>query len=896
MEEERKSPDMLLKAIKKDPKSRHGGDLKIFFGYAAGVGKTYTMLKAAHELKEQGVDVVVGYVEPHGRKGTEALLKGLPQIPPYTKKYNGLNLIEFDVDAAIARKPELVLVDEIAHTNVEGSRNKKRYQDIKELLKAGIDVYTTVNVQHIESLYDIVAGITGISVRERIPDTVFDGALQVELVDIEPQELIERLKSGKIYRETQAKKALENFFTVDNLTALREIALRRCADQIKRTVGIAKATESGSGFTDEHILACISPSVSNQKIVRTAARMAQAFQGAFTALYVKPSDFDMMSDKDLEQLHENMKLAEQLGATLETTYGDDEALQIAEFSRISGVSKVVLGRSNAGHRRIFGRKNLTERLTIYAPNLDTYIIPTNSKTTNYAERNNRHEKLTALDTIKTILIIALSTGIGFAFDMLNFSPINIIMVYILGILITAVVTNMRLYSVISSVACVLTFNFFFTVPRFTFNAYESGYPTTFIVMLIVALITSNLALRIKSQARDSAQLAYRNKVMFDTNQALQKADGEKEIVSVTASQLNRLLGRSIVFYSAKEDSLDEPVFFGVKDCDDKERYTTINEMAVASWVFKNNKRAGATTDTLASAKCLYYSIRIENSVYGVIGVVIGKEPLEVIENSILLAIIGECAMALENEKTAMEKEKVAVLAKNEQLRANLLRSISHDLRTPLTSISGNAAVLMSNYEAVSAEKRRLLLTDIYDDSLWLINLVENLLSVTRIEEGSMQLKTKPELIDEVIEEAIRHIGRKSAEHNIKINTMEDFVFAKMDVRLILQVIINILDNAIKYTPKGSEITVTPFVEGKWLNVEIADNGPGISGDAKPHIFEMFYTAETKVADSRRSMGLGLALCKSIVNAHGGEIFVYDNKPTGTVFKFTLPVEEVELYE
>lgn len=897
MEDRRSDPDELLKAIQSEEASSKSGQLKIFFGYAAGVGKTYAMLKAAHAAKRRGVDVVVGYIEPHSRPQTAELLQGLELIPTRTVLYNGIELKEFDVDVALRRHPQLILVDELAHTNAEGNHSKKRYQDVEELLRAGIDVYTTVNVQHIESLNDMVASITGVTVRERIPDSVFDEATQVELVDIEPPELIERLNEGKIYKEVQAQRALSNFFSVENLTALREIALRRCADRVNRMAESAKAQNNSDYYTDEHILVCLSSSPTNPKIIRTAARLAQAFHAQFTALFVETSDFKSMSNENAARLRENIHLAQQLGASVETTYGDDVALQIAEYARISGVSKIVLGRYNAVRSRFLAKQTLTEKLTAYAPKLDIYIIP-DKPVKGYRPQKtaNAKDHFSPQDFFYSLGILAAATGIGFLFYHFGFSEANIITVYILGVLLTAVTTSARVYSLVSALTSVLVFNFFFTVPRFSLSAYDPGYPVTFLVMFLAALITGNLAMRIKKQARQSVQAAYRTKVMFDTNQELQKADGKEEIISVTAKQLVRLLERSVLFYTKNGVALSEPIFFSNSDLDDASPFITGNEKAVAAWAFQNNKRAGATTDTLSSAKCLYLAVRIENRVYGVVGVAMDKGALEPFENSVLLSILGECAMALENEQTAREKEQAAILAKNEQLRANLLRAISHDLRTPLTSISGNAGVLLANAGDITPEKKKQLYTDIYDDSMWLINLVENLLAVTRIEDGTMTLRLKPELMDDVIAEALRHINRKKAEHHITVAQSNELALAKMDARLIVQVVINIVDNAIKYTPPGSEIKVTTYVKNKQVITEIADNGPGIPDEAKPRIFDMFYTANAKIADSRRSMGLGLALCKSIITAHGGVITVGDNSPAGTVFRFTLPVEEVKLHE
>lgn len=898
MEPARGNPEQLLQAVKREEYEKDRGHLKIFFGYAAGVGKTYAMLKAAHAAKQRGIDVVAGYVEPHARPQTMELLQGLECIPPLQMDYHGIMLKEFDIDGVIRRHPALVLVDELAHTNGAGCRHAKRYQDVEELLKAGIDVYTTVNVQHIESLNDMVAAVTGIMVQERIPDSVFDQASQVELVDIEPQELMERMGNGFVYRDDQARQAVENFFTIENLIALREIALRRCADRVNQLSEDARIKMGGDYHTDEHILVCLSSAPSNGKIIRTAARMAKAFHSTFTALYVETPDFTVMEERDKKRLRVNMRLAEQLGARIETVYGQDVPFQIAEFARLSGVSKIVIGRSTAARRSFLGKPSLTERLIAQAPNLDIHIIP-DSAAGAYQSKKMKGQKLFVFnpkDALKSLLLLFSATGIGVLFWHLGLSEANIVMIYILGVLITSIITTHQVYSLAASVISVFVFNFFFTEPRFTLIAYDKDYPITFIVMFVSAFLTGSLAVRLKEQARQSARAAYRTKILFDTSQLLEQVRDREGIIRVTAGQLIKLLNRDLIVYLSEKGELLSPEYFSAGSGEMQERYDSDHEKAVAAWVLKNNKHAGATTDTLSDAKCLYLSIRMNEHVYGVVGIVVGARPIDAFENSILLSMLGECALALENEKNAKEKEEAAVLAQKEQLRANLLRSISHDLRTPLTSISGNASNLLSNGDRFDEDTKRQLYGDIYDDSMWLINLVENLLSVTRLEEGRMNLHTSAELMDEVIAEALHHVGRKKEEHRITVNVSEELILVKVDARLVVQVIINIVENAIKYTQKDSEIHIATEKKGGQVVVRISDNGPGIPDDVKEHVFDMFYSGANQVADSRRSLGLGLSLCKSIIHAHGGEITVSDHKPQGTVFTFTLPAGEVTLHE
>ena len=897
MELPRKNPDQLLRAIRKEESGEGYGKLKIFFGYAAGMGKTYAMLEAAHQAKQRGIDVVAGYIEPHARPQTSALVEGLERLPVKEIPYGGIVVREFDIDGSLKRNPQLILVDELAHTNAEGSRHTKRYQDVQELLKAGINVYTTVNVQHLESLNDTVASITGVLVRERIPDDVFDRADQVELVDIEPKELLDRMAAGNIYREAQARRAAANFFTVENLTALREIALRRCADRVNLLTESARIQSQGDYHTDEHILVCLSSSPSNPRIIRTAARMASAFRGEFTALYVETPNASALDGEDRKRLRENMRLAQQLGATIETCHGEDIACQIAEYARLSGVSKIVMGRSAATRKGIFSKPTLTERLIANAPNLDIHIIPDASVNGNYRPKKPREPvSVSAQDVLKSLTVLAAATLLSRLFDALGFAESNVIAVYIFGVLVISTVTTNRICSLASSVVSVLMFNFFFTDPRLTLQFFDHGYLVTFAIMFMVAFLSGSLAVRLKDNARQSAHAAFRTKILLETDQLLQKENDAQKILSVTAGQVTKLLKRDLVVYSAEGKELSAPAVYRAQGSGE-ENLTSENEQAVAVWVLRNNKHAGATTDTLSSARCLYLAIRVNNRVYGVVGIHIGDgQPLDAFENSVLLSILGECALALENSKNAREKEEAAVMAKNEQLRANLLRAISHDLRTPLASISGNASNLLANDQKMDASERTQAFTDIYDDALWLINLVENLLAVTKIEEGKVNLNQSAELMDDVIAEALRHVNRRRQHHIIKVSSSQDLIMAKIDTRLIVQVLINLVDNAIKYTPDGSLIEIHTELRNKWVCVSVSDNGPGIPDDQKPRVFDMFYCGANQVVDSRRSLGLGLPLCKSIVNAHGGRISVTDNVPQGTVFSFTLPAGEVEINE
>lgn len=643
----------------------------------------------------------------------------------------------------------------------------------------------------------------------------------------------------------------------------------------------------------EHILVCLSASPSNANIILTAKKMATAFQGNFTALYVQTPASSKMNEEDKNRLKSNMKLAEQLGADISTVYGEDISFQISEYARISKVTKIVMGRSNIKRSHIWSKPSLSERLIEAVPNLEIHIIPDAALATRYIEK--KKDFLHGLiPTVKDIVIMALimvvATIIGTCFQILGFTEANIITVYILAVLLVSLFAKSYICSVISSLAGVLLFNFFFTKPRLTFHAYEQGYPFTFMIMLAASLITGTLAGKLKNHAKQSAQAAFRTQVLLDTNQLLHKVSDENDIISTVASQLTKLLNRDVVIYIENNEKISKGQMFSASGTN-VSTLSAFKEFEIAEWVFHNRKRAGAGTNTFRDAKNMYLAIRINQSVYGVVGIAINNVPLDSFENSIILSIVGECALAIENSRNAKAKEDANILAQKEQLRANLLRAISHDLRTPLTSISGNASNLISNSIMLDDDTRIQMYHDIYNDSQWLISLVENLLSITRLEDGRLQFNITVELISDVIEEALKHLNPRSVEHTIKVVNSEELLLAKMDVKLILQVIINIVDNAIKYTQDGSVIEIRTEKKNQKIVVSISDNGEGIPDEMKSKVFEMFFTGTNDIVDSRRSLGLGLPLCKSIVNAHGGELILTDNTPHGCIFSFTLPLEE-----
>ena len=661
-EYERPDSSQLLRRLQfeeeeKLKKSR--GKLKIFLGYAAGSGKTYAMLKAAHEAKKHHIDVVAGYVEPHARPDTQALVKGLETIAPMEIAYKGVKLREFDLDAALKRNPRLILVDELAHTNVKGCRNEKRYQDVKELLRAGIDVYTTMNIQHLESLNDIVGNVTHIEVRERVPDKVFDHADQVEVIDIEPEELIERMKEGKIYGPLQAERALENFFRREKLVALREITLRRTADRVNR---IAEEERNALGemdyHTGEHVLVCISPSPSNAKVIRTASRLAYAFHASFTGIYVETPKMQEADEKTKAAVKNHMDLARALGADIVTVYGTDIAYQIVEYAIVGNISKIVMGRSRK--QWMFGksRSEVLEQLTYRAPNIDVYIIPDMKHTKEYREKGKSSEKKeesgkkVLLELGEITAIMALSTMAAYIFQWFRLSEANLIMVYMVGVLLSSYVADNKIYALYSALLSMLSFNFFFTEPYFSLKAYDKGSPVTFAMLFAVGFFMASMTRQLKAQTRESAKKAYRTEILLENSRKLRRCRTREEVWKQVAAQVEKLLNLSIIIYPVdKKGNLEEPMLFPRKGMGLPELKENINgkERAVAQWAASNRHRAGTCTHTLPDANAMYLPVQSTEDVKGVMGILLEeRRPVNDFEYGLLIAMLNETGVKLQD--------------------------------------------------------------------------------------------------------------------------------------------------------------------------------------------------------------------------------------------------------
>lgn len=898
-DEKRPDPDLLLKSIKTDEKTKIG-KLKIFLGYAAGVGKTYAMLDEAKGQIKSGVDVIVGYVEPHTRPETLQLLAGLPAIEPITVQYKNIQLKEFDLETALKRKPDLILVDELAHTNADGLRNKKRYQDVEELLNAGIDVYTTVNVQHIESLNDIVEEITKIPVQETIPDRIFNHAELVKLIDITPEELLKRFEEGKIYRPERANTAMQNFFTKENLRLLREIVLRKVAERISHD-NLNEYSRTDKAL-NQRFLVCIGPSPSSAKCIRWTARTADAFHAPWTVLYVETPVGLSFTEEQHNNIRNHLDLAARLGAQIVTLSGYDIAASVAEYARLSGITNIVIGKSRRKKtlRNLFVM-DLEDKLLSQLSDTEIYIIPDHETVKSYKAQRQFHWSNNLFfswgDTLKSFGLLIAATLLSLFLRNFDIGNQNIIMIYILSVLIISRLTAGYTYGVVSSILSVLTFNFLFVEPYYTFTAIQAGYPITFVIMLLVALFTSALMVRIKAQARLAVSRERKTEVLYEINKKLLVTRGLKNIIELTNDYIINLYDRSVIFYPEDPFYGNPGVMKQVLSDNGSSFLQTPDEQAVAHWVFVNKKRAGAGTDTLMGAGAFYMPILSQGNVLGVLGISCVNEIKLNHDNRAFLRMIASLvAMALERQNLSDEQRQIMIESEKESMRSNLLRAISHDLRTPLTAISGASSAILENKKTMNEQTHDKLLTDIRQDSQWLIRMVENLLSVTRISEENANVTKAPEAVEEIVSESVSRVRSRYDGCNITVKVPDDLLLVPMDATLIEQVIINLLENAIKHSQQSSLIELTVKKSEDSAVFEVSDNGEGIEAQEFPTLFEGYSSGKNKSSDSSRGMGIGLSICRSIIKAHNGKIEAKNKTGGGAVFRFILPLDGRNLNE
>jgi two-component system sensor histidine kinase KdpD len=887
MNDKRPDPDKLLNRVQMEAALEKRGKLKIFFGASPGVGKTYAMLEAARAKKAEGLDVVVGLLETHGRKETAALLEGLEVIPPQELEYRGTALKEFDIDTALKRKPGILLVDELAHTNAPGARHLKRWQDVQELLDLGVNVYSTLNVQHLESLNGIVAQITGVTVRETLPDKVLEEADEVELIDLPPDDLLKRLQEGKVYAPEAAQRAGQNFFRKGNLTALREMALRTTADRVNDQVQDYRKTMAitQTWANTDRLLVCVSPSPSSANLVRAAHRMAKSLRADWIALYVEvPS---RSGEEARANAIQHLRLAEQLGAETATLTGADFAEEVMDYAKERNVTKIFIGKPPRYSWRSFLSPSPVDRLLRASGDIDVYA--TRGETQDLRERSRTGPKGSARMEFDlkgygyALLGVAISTTLAWLlFPKVDLA--NLIMVYLLGILAVSYRQGLG-PSTVASFLSVLAFDFFFVPPRFTFAVADAQYIFMFFVMLLVGLSISNLTVRVRAQARLSRLRERRTAALYALSRELAGTWGTSELLDIAVKHISEVFESSVIAFLP-----DETGRLKVQ-CGEAGAFDlTPKEMGVAHWAYDLGQAAGRGTDTLPGTNALYLPLMASGAPVGALGVKPqNPERLFIPEQLHLLeAFAHQTALAVSADKLLQKQQQTQMEVESEKLRSSLLSSVSHDLRTPLAAITGSISSLLSNGEALPAHVRKDLLENVYDESERLERLVNNLLEMTKLESGSIKPNKELNHPGEVIGSALARLDKKAADRKLTTHIPSDLPLVPMDSLLIEQVLVNLVDNALKYTPKDSPVEISARVQDGFLEVEVADRGPGLPEADLPRLFEKFYRGPEQGRTS--GAGLGLSICKGFVQIHGGLIEAKNRPGGGAFFRFQLPLE------
>ena len=882
MSETRQDPDELLAKIRREKDRASRGRLKIFFGASAGIGKTYAMLSAAHELRSQSVDVVVGIAETHGRKDTAALLEGLEVLPSREVDHRGSRLAEFDLDAALARHPAIILVDELAHNNAAGSRHPKRWQDIEELLDAGIGVYTTVNVQHLESLNDVISGITGVKVWETVPDSVFDKADEVTVVDLPPDELLQRLRQGKVYMPAQAERAIQNFFRKGNLIALRELALRRTADRVDDQMLVYRQDQAiGTVWqTRESLVACIGPGPGTEKLVRSAARLAKQLGVQWHAVYVETPQLQQLPSAQRERILRVLALAQQLGAQTATLTGQSPAEQIVAYARGRNFARVVIG-ADAHFRWPFA-KSFSERLTALGPDLEIVQVVLAAGKTPPRARVAEEDNKTAIRYAPYIWAVAIcSLATVGALPLAPYLDLaNIVMLFLLAVVLVAVRFG-RGPAVLAAFLNVAAFDFFFVPPRFTLAISDAQYLIVFGVMLAVALIIGHLTAGLRYQARVAGHREARARALYELARELSGVLMQEQVLEISDKHIEASFhAKAVILLPDENDHLHEPPA-------GKAAESPVVDLAVAQWVYDNGKPAGFGTDTLPGSRIHYAPLPAPMRTRGVLAVEPEMARLLLIpeQRRLLETFAALIAIALERVHYVVVAQGALVRIESERLRNSILSALSHDLRTPLTAMLGLAESLALTKPALSGPQLETA-NAMRDEALRMNALVNNLLDMAKLQAGEVRLNRQWQPLEEVVGSAVAALGQTLAAHALRIDLPADLPLVEIDAVLFERVLVNLLENAAKYTPKGSEIRIEAAVRGEEFRVVVSDNGPGLIPGSEEAIFEKFARGERESATP--GVGLGLAISRAIVEAHRGKIRAENGRAGGTRFIISLP--------
>jgi len=881
----RPNPDELLAQVKAEEEQKKRGKLKIFLGYCAGVGKTYAMLEAARQRKVE-LDVVVAYVETHGRPETEALLEGLEIVPRKGVEYHGVKLYEMDLDAVLVRRPQLALVDELAHTNAPDSRHTKRYQDVEELIEAGIDVYTTLNVQHIESLRNVVMQVTGTWMRETVPDSVIDKATEIELVDLPPDELLKRLKEGKVYVPDEVARATAGFFREGNLIALRDLTMRTAAERVDEQMRAYMQVHAirGPWPTAERLLVCISPSPIGAGLVRTARRLAFQLNAEWFAIYVETPDDVRLSPEQRDRLTDALRLAERMGAKPITVQGESVAATVTQFARKNNITKIVVGKPQNRWRKLLGRA-VVDQIIRQSDHVDVFVATAEEEPLKREKAPTGRAFGNWRGYLQALVLVILATLLGQAVHQF-FDPANIIMIYLVCVVITAILWGFG-PSILVCIVSVLAWDFFFVSPNLTFAVEDTQYVFTFITLLVVGLILSYLTIRIRQQTAAAQSRESETATLYALSRKLAVTIGLEATLRAIISGAKETFGRDVVVFlsDAQNKGTLKP------HVENPEITVAENDVAAAFWSFQHQKIVGHGTDTLPNAKAQYLPLGTARGAVGVMALWVtdATSRFTIQQARLLEAFADLAAVAIERTQLAEEVRNNEILQATEKLQTALLNSISHDLRTPLVSVIGVLSSLQEEGIGLDDTARRNLIQVAREEAERLNHLITNLLDVTRIEAGAMRVSRQPSDVEDMIGAALQQLGSRSDNRPIKTNIPAELPFVSVDFGLIVQVLVNILDNALKYSPPSSPVEISGRQAAQLVEIEVADRGVGIPPEDLLRVFDKFYRVQRP--DNVAGTGLGLAICKGVVEAHGGCITAEDRPGGGTIIKLTLPVAE-----
>jgi two-component system sensor histidine kinase KdpD len=884
-DDRRPSPEAMLKLAQAEETGAGRGKLKIFLGYAAGVGKTYAMLEAARERLREGQDVVAAYVESHGRAETDALLEGLEILPRGVIEYQGVRLPEMDTDAVLSRRPRIALVDELAHTNAPGSRHEKRWQDVEELLEAGIDVYTTINIQHFESLNDVVARITGVTVRETVPDTLLDEATVIRLVDIPPDELLQRLHEGKVYVPEQAAWATDKFFRTGNLIALRELSLRRVASRVDDEMRAYMETRSipGPWPAAERILVCVSGSPYSERLIRTTRRLADEMNIPWHTVYIETPGTGRHLQENRERVWKDLRLAETLGAQVATLTATSVAEALIDYAVRHNITRIVVGKPTKARWREFLLPPLVDQLIRLSGAIDVYVVSIDSgesKQDSSAVKARRPISLSGF--MVSMFLVAAATLLCLAAHPL-LAPTNMVMIYLLAVVLTSLRFGLK-ESVLTAFLGVLAFDFFFVPPHLTFAVADTQYIITFIALFTVGVIISSLVSKVRERAETIRERETQTNCLYRLSRDLAAAADMETFMDALIRNMEESLGARVAVLLPEGERLKvASVSRGIAPGE--------KELAVADWAFRNRRPAGRGTTTLGSAELLHIPIDASGSPLGILGVKLAVEAgyRSPQIRRLLDAFVNQAAIAMERVLLSRKAEEAKILHARENLERALLNSISHDLRTPLVTINGALDILREEGHDMGEGARRLILDTASEEAGRLNRFVGNLLDITRLEAGAVRLKLEPGDIQDLVGCAIAAVERRLDKRKVVVRLQPELPFITIDMALMTQVLVNLLDNAMKYSPLESDIEIAAGADSSRVTLEVSDHGPGVPEEDLKRMFEKFYRIQAP--EGVRGTGLGLSICKGIVEAHNGSIRAENMIGGGLRVIVTLPFEQ-----